>query len=86
VIVHHEDCRLAPVRWLRHAAAAAGALAQDPPDDLADRTSAAAFADAVALLVELGHLNVTLADVAAQALTMDEEQLVLMCTCGALGR
>jgi hypothetical protein len=81
--MHQEDCPLAPAVWLRHAVAAAGALAQQPPDDLADRDAAMALADALALLVELGRLNVALAEVAAQA--VEGGRLAAMCECGAGG-
>jgi hypothetical protein len=81
--MHQEDCPLAPAVWLRHAAAAAGALAQQPPDDLADRDAAMALADALALLVELGQVDMTLTELAVMA--ADAEQLAERCECAAGG-
>lgn len=46
--------------------------------------SAMALADALAFLIELGDLTVTLKDVAIQALMMDGERLAAWCECGAL--
>jgi hypothetical protein len=85
VTVHQADCPLNSGHWLRHAVAAAGVLAQDVPDSLADRGSAMALTDALAYFAELDTWpTVTLKDVADHANLMNQEQLAPFCTCSAL--
>lgn len=76
---------LDPVHWLRHAAAAAGHLANPPTGDDAfvDRTAAGALADTLAYFAEFDDwASVTLVDVAKHSNLMDE-RFDAMCTCGA---
>lgn len=59
-------------------------LAQEDPDDFADRTSAMALADTMARFAEQNDWEtVTLKDVADHATLMNQEQFRHMCTCGA---
>jgi hypothetical protein len=81
VTTHKPTCPLHPQKWLRNAAAAAGALTHQPPSDLVDRKAAV---DALAYVTELGDLTVTLQEIIDHALVMDEATAADLCECGAL--
>lgn len=90
-VEHQPGCALDPVHWLRHAAAAAGMLAQDKPVGGADKTSAMALADGLAHFAELDSwATVTLKDLARHTNLMDselnQERFKSACTCGAYDR